>query len=274
MNAIAVVFSMTVREAARRRILALAFGLGLAMLILFGVALWLVSQNFPSNVVMQRQVFKYLLTIGMYAVNILTVLMAVFISADSLAGEIRSGVIQTLASKPVRRSQILMGKWLAFAAIAAAYLGLIGGGMAGVVYLMSGFVPQHLPAAFGFMWLEAALLLSVTFLVGTRLSTLASGVAAIGLHGIAFLGGWIEEIGRVLSNVAVERIGIVTSLVFPSEALWRRAAYELQRPILMGLGGGPFSTTVVPSDWMALYAMSYALAVLALALVVFERRDL
>ena len=118
MRAIAAIFSMTVREAARRRILTIAFGLGLAMVILFAISLWLISQQFSPNVIARKHFFKGFLTIGMYAVNVLAVLTAVFISADSLAGEIRSGVIQTLASKPVRRSQILAGKWLAYASIA------------------------------------------------------------------------------------------------------------------------------------------------------------
>ena len=85
-----------------------------------------------------------------------------------------------------------------------------------------------------------------------QLSTLAAGVAAIGLHGVAFLGGWIEEIGRVAGSPTAEQVGVFASLLFPSEALWRRAVYELQRPTLAGIGGGPFSGSIVPSDCTAL----------------------
>ena len=135
-------------------------------------------------------------------------------------------------------------------------------------------MPDHLAAALGFMWLEAALLLSVTFLAGTRLSTLASGVMALGLHGIAFLGSWVEAFGRELGSGSAERVGVVASVIFPSEALWQRASHELQRPILVGIGGNPFNATVVPSDWMVFYAAAYAAIAFGLALVAFERRDL
>jgi hypothetical protein len=63
-------------------------------------------------------------------------------------------------------------------------------------------------------------------------------------------------------------------VLFPTEALWRRAAYELQHPILTGIFSGPFSVKVVPSDWMVLYAALYTAVALAMAVRTFERRDL
>ena len=269
-----VIFQMSLREAVRRRILTLVLVLGAAMLLLYGVALHIAAQNIAPGGVMRSQIFRMLLTFGMYPVNMLMVMMAVFASADTLAGEIRSGVMQTVAAKPVRRAQIVWGKWCACALLVGGYLALMGGGVAGVVYWLSGFYPKHLPAAFGVMWLEGLLLLSVTMWASARLSTLATGVTAIGLHGIAFLGGWIEEIGRAAGSAGAEQVGVVASVLFPSEALWRRAAYELQRPILAGIGGGPFSGSVVPSDWMVLYGALYGVVALAMAIWTFQRRDL
>ncbi len=69
-------------------------------------------------------------------------------------------------------------------------------------------------------------------------------------------------------------VGLVTSLILPSEALWRRAAYEIQRPILVGFGGGPFDTATVPSALMIAYALFYIGAMFAWGLRGFARRDL
>ncbi|MEZ5366301.1 MAG: ABC transporter permease subunit [Bryobacterales bacterium] len=274
MSPIRVIFGMTLREASRRRILSMGVLIGLAMLLLFGVALYFISRETPPNAIIAKELSKMFLVIGMYPFNMLVAMVAVFGSADTLAGEIRSGVVQTMASKPIHRGQIVLGKWLAYAALLGGYLLLLTGGQTAVVYALRGFYPPRFPAAFGFMWLEALLLLSVTMWASSRLSTLAAGVVAIGLHGLAFLGGWIEEIGHVAGNNSAEMVGVVASVVFPSEALWRRAAYELQQPIVVSVIGTPFGARVVPSDWMAVYAALYAAFALAMAVRSFSRRDL
>jgi ABC-type transport system involved in multi-copper enzyme maturation permease subunit len=125
------------------------------------------------------------------------------------------------------------------------------------------------------MILEGLTLLSVCILGGTMLSTLANGVLAFGLYGLAFVGGWIEQIGSLLRNEAAVNIGIVSSLLMPSEALWKRAAFEMQSPLARDLGSmTPFSSTSVPNERMVLYAVAYASIALVLALQQFSRRDL
>jgi hypothetical protein len=99
-----------------------------------------------------------------------------------------------------------------------------------------------------------------------------------GLYGIAFIGGWIEQIGTFLRNQAASQtainIGIVTSLILPSEALWKRAAYEIQSPLVAALGFSPFSSLSVPSLLMIVYAGLYLVVVFALVVRQFNRRDL
>ena len=97
------------------------------------------------------------------------------------------------------------------------------------------------------MWLTILLLLGVSLLGGTLLSTLANGVMVFGLFGIAFIGGWIEQIGAFLNNQAAVNVGIVTSLLLPSEAMWRRAAFEMQSPLVAAMGVSPFASKSAPS---------------------------
>jgi hypothetical protein len=106
------------------------------------------------------------------------------------------------------------------------------------------------------------------------LSTLANGVLVFGLYGIAFLGGWIEQIGAFIPNQTAINIGILSSLIIPSEALWKRAAYEMQSPLVRALGFSPFSSSSVPSAAMIAYAGLYGLVALLLAIRQFHRRDL
>jgi hypothetical protein len=125
------------------------------------------------------------------------------------------------------------------------------------------------------MWINELLVLNVTLLGGTRLSTLANGVVVFAAYGVAFIGGWIEQIGAFLGNQSTVVIGILSSLLMPSEAVWRRAAHEMQTALAAALVPNPLMSTVsVPSVAMVIYAVVYAAAALIVALWSFRQRDL
>jgi ABC-type transport system involved in multi-copper enzyme maturation permease subunit len=138
---------------------------------------------------------------------------------------------------------------------------------------MGGYVPET-PHALALILLEGTLLLTVTIAVGTRLSTLANGVLVFGLYGLAFLGSWIERFGTLFGDQTTQNIGVLTSLLMPSEALWLRAASLMQTPFMRQLPLTPFSSASVPSPAMVGWALGYIVVVLGLALWSFSRRDL
>ncbi len=115
-----------------------------------------------------------------------------------------------------------MGKWLGFVGMLTLYVALMVGGTTAVTYFLSGYTPHHLLRGVSLMWLESLLLLTLTFLFGTSFSTLTNGVLASGLHGLAFVGGWIEEFGALSHSPRAVNVGIIASIIIPSEALWRR----------------------------------------------------
>ncbi|MFO7624281.1 MAG: ABC transporter permease [Anaerolineales bacterium] len=275
-----VIASLTFREASRRKILLAATLFGLLFLGIYALGLSqiqkeinLQSRSMPTLVV--SELFNFILMAGLYVVNFLSVAMTVLTSVDTLSGEISSGTIQTLVSKPVRRWEILFGKWLGFVGMLSLYLLLMAGGVMLVASLTLGYTAPNALRGLGLMWLNLILLLGVSFLGGTFLSTLANGVLVFGLYGIAFIGGWIEQFGSFLENQTAVNIGILCSLILPAEALWKRAAYEMQSPIAGAMGNfSPFSAQSVPSPLMVGYAILYAMAALIFAIRQFNQRDL
>jgi len=269
---------LTFREAARRKILIAAFLLGLAFLIVYGIGFYFVNSELGNTVgrnpLESNEVRNFLFMAGMYAVNFLVVIMAVLTSVVTISGEISSGTIQTLVSKPVQRWEIVLGKWLGFAAMLTLYLLFMAGGTTMLVYLISGYAPPNTGRSFFFLWLNAILLLSVSLMGGSVLSTLANGVLVFGLYGLAFIGGWIEHIGSIINNQTAINIGIVSSLIIPTEALWKRAAHEMSSPLARTIGFSPFSSPSVPSTLMVWYAVVYMLVALFLAIRFFRKKDL
>ena len=268
---------MTFREAARKRVLWMALAAGLAFLALFGTGLHFQVKDFNSHstsALIRTQVLNAMLMTGFYAIDLLAVVMTVLTSVDTLSGEIGSGTIQAVATKPVTRRQILLGKWLGFVGMITVYLALMVGGTAAVGWIIGGAAVHHVMRGASLIWLECVLLLSLTFLFGTTFSTLSNGVLALGFHGLAFIGGWIEQVGALTHSPRAVNVGIAASVIMPSEALWRRAAFEMQSPLFGAIGMSPFSNASVPSAAMVIYAGFYLLVAISLAVRRFGHRDL
>jgi Cu-processing system permease protein len=294
MSNVATIMWLTFHEARRRKMVLAALVLGLLFIVLYVVGFLFIvyearligtgvtqqngvlSQNAELLKAGQDVGLNFLTMTGLYVVHFLTIMLAIFASVDTVAGEISSHTIQAIATKPVRRWEIIIGKWLGQTAMIMPYLVLLSGGIIGSIYLITGYWAGNVVQVVGLIVLQAMVLLSLSLLGGTRLSTLTNGVGLFMLYGLAFIGSWIEQIGYVLGSKAAVNIGIVTSLVMPVEALWRLAA-NLLSPSLSSIDkrlSMLFGAASVPNTAMVLYSIAYAAVVLGLAVRAFSRRDL
>jgi Cu-processing system permease protein len=279
---------MTFREAIRRRIVLTGLLLGLSFLLLYSLGFHYIIRQVrlvekaaeleQSGQAMARiantEGVNTLLLAGLYAVTFLSIAMGALLAADTLAGEINSGVIQTIITKPIRRSDVVLGKWLGFAMLLGLYFLLVGGGTVLSVWVQSGYTPRNLHTGLGLIYMEALLVMTISMACSSAFSALATGGIVFGLYGLAFIGGWIEQFGAMVQNQTAVKIGIIASLIIPSETLWRRAAFEMQTPLAAVLRMSPFGTVSVPSPMMIVYTVTYMFSALAIAIRVFQRRDL
>jgi Cu-processing system permease protein len=279
---------MTFREAIRRRIVLTGILLGICFLIIFSAGFYFITSRIASSAanltasannagvaqVARTEGINMLLLAGLYAVTFLSIAMGALLGADTLAGEISSGTIQTIVTKPIRRSDVVLGKWLGFAVLLACYVLLMAGGTVLSVRVQTGYSPDHLAAGLALIYLEAMLIMTIALACSSSIPALATGGIVFGLWGLSFIGGWIEQFGAILQIPTAVQVGIITSLIIPSESLWRRAAFEMQTPLAGALGMSPFGTISVPSLPMIVYAVLYLLGALALCIRAFQRRDL
>jgi ABC-type transport system involved in multi-copper enzyme maturation permease subunit len=275
-----VIARLTIREAQRRRLLWVALFMGIAFLLVFGIAFHFIQldiERYPTVEDRSSSTFvsALLLTAGLYAVNFLTIVVAVLVSVTTISGEIESHTIDAIVTKPIPRWQVVLGKWLGFAVLVLLYLVMLAGGLMLIVYLRSNFYMENIGRGVLMMALAALLVLTVSIAGGTRLSTIANGVLTFMLFGIAFLGGLVEQVGALLRNTAAVNVGIVSSLIMPADALWKKATVYFQpsgtdNPFELG----PFAAITEPSSLMVVYAIIYLVALLLFALWSFTRRDL
>jgi ABC-type transport system involved in multi-copper enzyme maturation permease subunit len=268
---------LTIQEAQRRRILWIGTLMGFLFLIVFGLGFHFIYLDVTENLSPEEFEFPFLfLTLaGLYATNFLVIMVAVLVSVATISGEVETHTIESLITKPVYRWEIVLGKWVGFAIIIFFYVLLLPGGLLLIVYVRAGFTMNNVSAGLGLMYLEGLVGLTVSFVGGTRLSTLANGALAFMLYGVAFVGGWVEQVGALLRNETAVDLGILASLIMPSEILWKKASAVFEPRLVTGFEfAGPFAVGSQPSNAMILYAIVYIGLLLLLALRIFSRRDL
>jgi Cu-processing system permease protein len=277
MRALGVIVHLTLHEAMRRRILLAALISGAAFLTLYAIGFHFIARETESAklALLERRIMLTFITLaGLYVVNFLVIVAAVMLPVDTLSGEIASGVMQTLAAKPVRRAEIVVGKWIGHAIVLAGYFAVMAGGVLLVARLRGHFTVPGIERGLPLMLLEGLVMLSLAIAGGARFSTITNGIVAFGFFGVAFIGGWVEQIGTHTNNDATRTIGTIASLIMPTEALWQRAAHFMQPPIMAQLAATPFSPASVPSPAMVWWAIGWSIAMVGLGVVSFRKRAL
>ncbi len=122
------------KEAIRRRVL-FVVGIFLVALLLAG---WYLN---PESDDPARLYISFVLT----ATNYLILALALFISAFSLPADIKSKTIYTIVTKPVRATEIVLGRMLGFVAVGTVML--IPMGLASYLFVSRGLRHTHLEVA-------------------------------------------------------------------------------------------------------------------------------
>lgn len=177
--------------------------------------------------------------------------------------------------KPLHRWEIVVGKWLGYGAMLAAYVALTGGAVILTIRVIGDYNPPNVPQSLALMTLVALLLLSLTLAGSTLFAGLTNGIVVLILYTSAVVGGMVEQIGTLIESTTMVNIGIITSLFVPSDVLWKLSAYLLQQNLAGNTAIlGPFTVLSPPSNGMVVYALVYVAVLLGAASAVFHRKDL
>jgi Cu-processing system permease protein len=279
MGVIPVIVHLTIQDAKERRILAAALAGGVGFLAVFLTGLYFANREMSRDGTsfVQHQATLVLITmVGIYAANMLTLLLAVLLPVDALSGEIESGVMQTIASKPVARSSIVVGKWLGYLIIVIGYLMALAAIILAAGAWTAGHRQIDMWGGLALMALEVTLLVSWTIAGGARFGSVANGVVALGYFGIGFIGGWMEQIGGFVGLRSARDLGIAISLVSPADAIWRMAAYQMMPSFAREIVGEMplFAAASVPNARMVYWALAMIALVLLWGVRTFNRRAL
>jgi ABC-type transport system involved in multi-copper enzyme maturation permease subunit len=176
---------------------------------------------------------------------------------------------------------VLVGKLLGLALLVVLYAVASGTLEMLVVDRVTGYVPPHPLELLAYVSAEGVVLLVLTLLLSTRLSGMTGGVIALVAFFMAWMGGIVGGIGIALQNQTLADAGTVSSLLLPTDALWRGAVYSMEpasvlaalRTASAGAAANPFAAQAPPTSAYLAWVAVWLAAVVALALWSFRTRE-
>lgn len=277
------VCGLTLREAARRKVLR---ALAVLTLVLLGLSAWGFAKlgGFEAEFGQltsgeSRLVASQLLNLVMFGLSMIAALGTAFLAGPTLAGEIESGLALAVLARPAHRFAVLLGKWLGLVVFGAGFVAVAGLAQFVIVQLTVGYWPPQPAAGLALLALQTTVLLTLGLLLSTVISPMASGIVAVGLFGAAWIAGVVGGVGAALGNDGVARVGTVSQVLLPTDGLWRGAMHAFQDPgVLTRFGremaGFPFLSPAPLAPAYLLWVLVWVLLVLSLAALSFRRRDL
>ena len=244
----------TVREAVRNKLLyaLLFFAVGV-----IGVAVIVASLSYVEG---QRIIQN----IGLASIRLFSLGIAVFVGVGLIHGEVERRTIYTLLSKPLSRSEFLVGKylgllmtvWLQLACMALAFI---------VVSLATGapLASGHI-AAVGLLGMELVVIVALATFFSAFTSPLLASLFTLGLWGAGHLSRDLYALGQQSGNESFANASAWMYRLLPD-----LEAFNLSLQAVHGLPIAP-SEVALP----IVYALGYAAALLIAAGWIFQGRDL
>ena len=278
---IGVLTGFTLREAARKRILA-----GAVLLTLLFMSLYAVGARYGYRSIanardlseLTRPIFRtFIMLIGLQVTTFVGSLLAIFVSVGAISSEVDNRLMDAILPRPVRRWEIVLGKWLGFAAMLLVYVGVTTLAVVLITRFIGGYWPRRPWLGIGALMLSSLFLMTASLVGSSFFSTVTNGVIVTVLYATAVIAGQMEQVGASLPtpNEPMQRIGIAVSLIVPSDSLWRLASAQMSPPRLLDFGiPSPWTSVNPPTLWIAAWAGGLIVLGIVLAGWAFSKRDL
>lgn len=280
------IIRLTFLEMKKKKILYLTLGFTVIFLALYGTAASYAYKSLPTdNMVVRVGILSQFLSMGLYVAGFIIAFLAIFSSCGAISSEIESGTYDAVLSKPIARYEIVLGRFIGILLILIPYVTFLYLSIIGLnVFFGKGvvvnFAFEAIVKSLLTIYLLPIVLTSIGIFLSCSMSTMASGVILVILYFCAMIGGFLEKISlfitQQVAKSVMSNIGIVTSLIMPSDVIYRKVSSILFTTKsglnlnLENMVGGD----IQPSSFMMGYVIVYIIVIVILALRKFQKRDL
>jgi Cu-processing system permease protein len=280
-----IIAGYALREAVRRRVLLVVVVLTGGFLTLFTYGSQrafreVARKRIPAGGMIEEKVLtgSTLLGLAMFVTLFLGTVLAVFVTLNAVRGDAERGLLQPLVVRPVGRSTLLLGRFLAASGVCVVYVAVVYSAAVLLTGATGGYWPDN-PVAGGLSIAGAVVIVVALALLGTTLlSSTANGIAIFMVFGAGLAAGLIGQIGSALDVPTLQHISSITSWALPFEALYQDGLQALTADV-QGVTGvivrlGPFGGAQDAGPLLYPYAVAYLVVVGVVADRIFRRADL
>jgi ABC-type transport system involved in multi-copper enzyme maturation permease subunit len=243
----------TFREAIRDRIL---------YLLLFIAAASLIFSRVLALLTVGDRV-KIITDVGLTSLSLFGALMAILIGTGLVYKEIDKKTIYTLLAKPIHRYQFLLGKFFGLVITLLVMLSLMSLIFLVMVLLHSGQMAWGMFVALAFIFLEMCLITAVALLFSCFSTPILSSIFSLAFYLIGHVSWGLETLINKLSPGVGRTLARFFYIVIPD-----LENFNFKTEIVHHL---PIPPQVFV--YSTLYGIFYTSFVLAVAVLVFRRRD-
>lgn len=281
-----VIARLTVRELVRRRVVWVLIALAIVSVVLVGWGLerlvTLARADGVEELGIRIGVSQVLILIA-FMFSFVLAMTAAFVGAPAIGGDLESGIALAMLARPIRRAEVLVGRWIGCAVVIVAYTILSGLLAIAIAFVVSGYGPPNPFLAVAFLAGQALVLQTLTLALGSVLPSIAAGAIAVVGFGLGWMAGVMAGVATVLGVELLGRVAEVSRWILPSDGLWRGVIYGLEPPLVVLLAAGrapnvaeanPFYASTPPPVAFVVWSVVWIGLVLGVAGWWFERRDL
>lgn len=273
------------KEAVRKKFFILVGILTLVYLALFATIAFYAHQQFekfgPEGLGMFTFATSFISVVGFYFSSMLVAFLTIMASVGMISSEMESGVIHSVLTRPLKRREYIFGKYAGMAILILLYAGLLYASVV-VISLLSGLPPVTAlgPAPFlkGLLLflLQPLAILSLCLWGSVSFKTVINGIFVIAIYILGLIGGIMEQVGALLKNDTLYKLGIFSSLLSPFDVIYRQMLSVIFTTvgITNPLFGANFLSGTVPSQWVTLHVLLYTAGLIVLAARSFEKKDI
>jgi ABC-type transport system involved in multi-copper enzyme maturation permease subunit len=283
---VVVIAGLTVREIARRRILWVLLGLSVASVVLVGWGVDRLVTFARAEDVDELQVrfgVSQVLILIAFMFSFVLAMSAAFLAAPAIASDVETGTVHAMLARPLRRAELVVGRWLGLSIVVSGYAALSGLLAIGVVGLISGHMPPEPLVAVGFLAFQAVTVLTLALALGTRLPGIAAGAITVVLFGLGWFAGVLSGFAVAFEAAPLAALGETVRVLIPTDGLWRGVIYGLEPPLVVlaavsrggeAMRANPFFAGEPPPAAFVAWAIAWVALVLAAGVALFRRREL
>jgi Cu-processing system permease protein len=243
-------------------------------LVLFAVLL--IGASYLLGQLTAGQDIKIIKDLGLGAIAIFGLFIAVFIGVGLVSKEVERRSIFPLLAKPVSRSQFIAGKYLGLVLTLAANLAVMAVAMYAVLAYMGWTQPEAARAAATvpatdpgmlqavlLIFVELMLVTAIALFFSTFSTPMLSAALTVGLYIAGHFNADLRSFDQVVDSPAAAWLARGLYHVLPD-----LSAFDVKAQVVHGL-----PVTAGYLAWTSAYGLAYITALIAAAAAIFSRRD-